>query len=52
MSKQVLLFEGPQGNTIAVVCNSVDAADRIRDVAKLECVGTVPVVPFSAVVLP
>lgn len=47
----VVLFEKPDGNTVAIVCNSRERADAVRDVSPFECVGTVPLVPLSEAVV-
>lgn len=39
-----LILEGPGGETMAVVCNSVAAADKIREATPFESLGTVPIV--------
>lgn len=44
MSRYVLILEGADGGTVAVVCNSLDAADLIREASPLEALGTIPVV--------
>lgn len=39
-----LLLESADGNTFAVICNSREAADRIREVTPHEVVGVAPVI--------
>lgn len=40
MSAQILLLEMPDGNVVAYVANSPEAADRVREVSRYEVVGT------------
>lgn len=39
-----LLLERADGNTFAVICNSREAADRIREVTPHEVVGIAPII--------
>ena len=47
MSRYVLLLERESGETVGVVCNSREAADRIREATQSESVGMVRVIPFA-----
>lgn len=48
----VLLLEQPDGNTVGVVCNSREAADKIRSATPHEVVGLVPVISFVRAIRP
>ncbi len=52
MSDRVaLLLESRGGNTYAVICNSRDAADQIREATPHEVIGVAPVVTSVTAVL-
>lgn len=45
MSERVaLLLQAPDGNTVAVICASREASDRIREASPMECVGVAAIV--------
>lgn len=52
MSERVaLLIQTDSGNTYAVICNSRDAADQIRESTPHEVIGVAPIVTRITAVL-
>lgn len=52
MTRVALLLEKPDGTTVAVVCNSRDAADHIAEHSPFERVGLSPIVTFTEAMTP